>query len=380
MTYVDGFTAPGFEAVAEAFRRNFAERGEVGAAFAAYRDGELVVDLWGGTADPETGRGWESDTVQLLFSGTKGLTAACVLLLAERGLIELDAPLARYWPEFAAAGKAAITVADVMSHQARLPGVQEDFSDADMLDQATMAGLLAAQAPASDPRASFTYHAITYGWLADELVRRVDGRPISEFFATEFAKPLELEVWIGLPDEHHHRAATTVAGPDVLGALDEVAERDPLRVLTRNPLLTHDAPTVWNSAEFRRAGLAAVGAHGTARAMARFYALLAGGGELNGVRLLDASTVEFGRRERRRGIEPLWDSPIAYATGFELQTELALLGPAADAFGHGGAGGSRHAAWPGHRVGFSYAMNQIRADRPDRRPLDLLDALYDGLS
>lgn len=377
MTHIDGFTAPGFEAVADAFRRNFTDRGEVGAAFAAYRDGALVVDLWGGVADPATGHRWESDTVQLIFSGTKGLTAACVLLLVERGVVDLDAPLARYWPAFGAAGKAAITVADVLSHQARLPGVQEAFTDEDMLDQATMAGLLAAQAPADDPRAAFMYHAITYGWLADELVRRVDGRSISEFFATEFAKPLDLDVWIGLPDELHHRAATTVPGPDVLAVPDET--RDPLRQLTRNPLLTPDSPAFWNSAEFRRAGLAAVGAHGTARAMARFYALLARGGELDGARLLDASTVDLGRRERRRGIEPMWDNPMAYGTGFELQTELALFGPAADAFGHGGAGGSRHAAWPESRVGFSYAMNEIRADQPDRRPLDLLDALHDAL-
>ncbi len=377
MTDIDGFTASGFEAVAYAFRRNFTDRGEVGAAFAAYRDGALVVDLWGGVADPATGRRWESDTVQLIFSGTKGLAAACVLHLVERGVVDLDAPLAHYWPEFGAAGKQAVTVTDVLSHQARLPGVREHFTDEDMLDQVTMAGLLAAQAQASDPRAAFMYHALTYGWLVDELVRRVDGRSVGEYFAAEFAKPLDLDLWIGLPDEHHHRAATTVAGPGVLAAPEATA--DELPHLTRGRLLTPDSPRFWNSAEFRRAGLASVGAHGTARALARFYALLARGGELDGVRLLDASTVELGRRERRRGIEPMWQNPMAYGAGFELQTELALFGPAADAFGHGGAGGSRHAAWPGSRVGFSYAMNQIRGDEPDLRPLDLLDALHDAV-
>jgi CubicO group peptidase (beta-lactamase class C family) len=373
-----GFTATGFEAVAEAFHRNFTELGEVGAAFAAYRNGKLAVDLWGGVADPATGRPWQADTLQLIFSGTKGLTAACVLLLVERGLLDLGAPAARYWPEFGAAGKEMITVADIMSHQSRLPGVRERFTTDDMLDQKTMAGLLAAQAPETDPRAEFIYHALTYGWLAAELVQRVDGRDIGEFFADEFARTLGLDVWIGLPDEQHHRASVMLAGPGVL--IDPVPDStDPLRVLTHNPLLVVGAPAIWNSAEFRRAGLAAVGAYATTRSMARFYACLAAGGELDGVRVLATSTVELGRRERRRGVSPLWGSPFAYATGFELNIELATFGPAPEAFGHAGAGGSRHGAWPGNRVGFSYAMNEARATFPDGRPLSLLAALYEAL-
>jgi CubicO group peptidase (beta-lactamase class C family) len=375
MGIIDGFTAPGFEAVSRAFEHNLTDRGEVGAAFAAYHDDQLVVDLWGGLADPATGRPWAADTVQLLFSGTKGLVAAVVLLLVERGLIDLDAPMARYWPEFGAAGKAAITVAEVMSHQARLPGLQAEVTREDALDHRAMAALLAAQASVDDPRAGFMYHSLSFGWLVGELVHRVAGRAIGEVFAAEFAEPLGLEVWIGLPDKHHHRAATTLAGPGLIPDPDAPAPEDPLRRLASSPFMADGAPAFWNSAAYRRAGVVAAGAHGTARAMARFYACLARGGELDGVRVLQESTVELGRRERRRGIEPLWGSPIAYATGFELQTPLAGFGPAADAFGHAGAGGSRHAAWPGQRVGFSYAMNQLRVP-PDRRPLDLLDALH----
>lgn len=194
---ISGWTATGFENVATAFERNFTERQEVGAGFAAYRDGQLVVDLWGG-------RDWREDTIQLIFSGTKGLASACVLLLVERGVVALDAPLSKYWPSFAAAGKDAITVAEVLSHQARLPGT--DFSKVDLLDHDAVAAQLAAQAPSDDPRAAYMYHATTWGWLVDELVRRTDGRPLGVFFAEEFAAPLGLEVWIGLPKPLHARA------------------------------------------------------------------------------------------------------------------------------------------------------------------------------
>lgn len=369
---MDGFVAPGFEGVAAAFERNFAQRGEVGAAFAAYHAGRPVVDLWGGAADRETGRGWQPDTLQLVFSGTKGFAAACVLLLVERGRLDLDAPVARYWPEFAQAGKAGITVTEVLSHQCRLPGVLLPFTTADLLDHDVMAGMLAAQAPSDDPRADFTYHALTYGWLVDELVRRVDGRTVGEMFDEEFAGPLGLELWIGLPDELHHRTSTTGAGPDLL-ATNEPA--DEYGRLVRNPLVAPGAPEIWNSPAFRRAGLASVGAHGTARSIARFYACLAGDGTLDGVRLLAPETVRLGRRVRRRGTDSAAGTPMAYGAGFELYTELGLLGPATDVFGHAGAGGSRHGAWPADRIGFSYAMNEIRGDFPDRRPLSLLAAL-----
>ena len=362
-----GWTADGFENVVDAFAANFTEQGELGAAFAAYRDGELVVDLWGGRADGDTGEPWRQDTIQLIFSGTKGLASACVLLLVERGLVDLDRPLAFYWPEFAAAGKGAITVAEVLSHQARLPGA--DFSQVDILDHDAVASLLAAQAPAEDPRAAFMYHAITWGWLVDELVRRTDGRPPGLFFAEEFAQPLDLEVWIGLPSELHAKASTMVAAD---GVLADAEETDPLRQLTRNPLLVPGAEKIWNSPGYRGAGLAAVGGFATARGMARFYASLLG--EVDGVRVLKPETVDRGRRELRRGIEPLWGSEMAYAAGFELHTSAANLGAPANAFGHAGAGGSRHGAWPEQGLAFSYLMNEVRLG-PDPRPLTLLDAL-----
>lgn len=363
---ISGWTADGFGAVAAAFERNFTERGERGAGFAAYRDGQLVVDLWGGQARPDTA--WVEDTVQLIFSGTKGLAAAAVLLLVERGVVALEAPLSKYWPEFGAAGKEAITVAEVLSHQARLPGT--DFSKVDLLDHDAVAAQLAAQAPSDDPRAAFMYHATTWGWLLDELVRRTDGRSMGAFFADEFATPLGLEVWIGLPEALHPRASTMVAAD---GVLADPVEVDPLRQLLRNPLLVPSADEIWNSAEYRSAGLAAVGAFATARGMARFYASLLG--EVDGVRVVRPETVELGRREIRRGIEPFWGSEMAYGAGFELKTAAAHLGAPADTFGHAGAGGSRHGAWPSRGISFSYLMSEVRVAAPDERPLDLLAAL-----
>ncbi|WP_350275425.1 serine hydrolase domain-containing protein [Kribbella sp. HUAS MG21] len=361
------WTAAGYEQVAEAFERNFAERGEAGAAFAAYHRGELVVDLWGGTADPKTGRAWDRDTVHLMFSGTKGLTSACVLLLVQRGQLAPDDPVSRYWPEFGAQGKDKITVAEVLSHQARLPWVDAGY--ADLFDHDAMAAHLAGQAPATEPGAAFLYHPVTWGWLLDELVRRIDGRTVGQFFADEFAVPLGLEVWIGLPENLHWRAATMVAP-------DGVLVDGPWTALYRpNPLWVPGAEKIWNSAEYRSAGFPAVGGYATARGMARFYASLLG--EVDGVRVLTPQTVELGRRELRRGTEPNWGTPMVYGAGFELQAGDGRMGDAPDAFGHAGAGGSRHGGWPGRETAYSYLMNQVRVG-PDARPNTLLDALSRG--
>ncbi|HZE39220.1 MAG TPA: serine hydrolase domain-containing protein [Stackebrandtia sp.] len=375
MSTIDGRVADGYEAVAEQFARNFTERGDLGAAFAAYRDGQLVVDLWGGVADPDTGAPWTRDTLALVFSGTKGLSAAAVLWLVERGSLDLDAPVARYWPAFAANGKGDITVSDVMTHRSRLSGIPGPHRIEDLYDHDAMAARLAAAAPAAGERAGFTYHAITFGWLVDELVRRVDGRTLPGLFAAEFAAPLGLDTHIGLGDDEHHRVATMTALPGALADVDVATEPDRLAALNRNPLTATDAVPIWNSAAYRRAGSAAVGAYSTARSMARFYGCLSRGGEIDGVRVLRESTVEAGRRERVRGVEPLWNSPLAYATGFDLNTELERYGRCADAFGHPGFGGSIHAAWPRRRVGLSFCVNQVRVEAGEPRSRAVIDAL-----
>ncbi len=214
---------PGFELVAEEFERNFGERGEHGAAFAAVADGELVVDLWGGTADQTRGAPWREDTVCLVFSGAKGLVATCLLLLIERGKLELDAPLSRYWPQF---GNERVLVRHAVSHTAGLPGIRAPVALLDLLDYERMTSLLEAEEPYWEPGTRLAYHALTFGWLCGELVRRIDGRTVGTFFAGEVAGPLGLELWLGLPDEVEPRVARLRRAPDYRPSWGD--EADPL--------------------------------------------------------------------------------------------------------------------------------------------------------
>ncbi len=202
---VYGFVKPGYAGVAEAFADNLRNGREIGAAFAAYRGPEPLVDLWGGLADHANGRRWDKDTLQLIFSGTKGMVAICVMMLIDRGLVELDAPVSRYWPAF---GKPDVLVRDIVSHTARLPGLMTPLSQKDILDDRYIGKLLETQDVFTDPRAAYTYHGLTYGWLCGELVRHVDGRSIGKFFAEEVATPLGLEFWIGLPEREEPRVST----------------------------------------------------------------------------------------------------------------------------------------------------------------------------
>ena len=379
-----GFVASGFEQVRKEFDRNFVERGDIGAAFAATRDGEVVVDLWGGVSDEAESTPWDRDTAAVIFSGTKGLVATCLLLLVEHGEIDLDAPVAKYWPEFAQGGKAVITVADAASHRARLPGIRTPLDESDLTDDRKMARLLAEQKQEDDPRAALAYHALTYGWLCGELVRRVTGLSIGQFFAHEIARPLGLDVWIGLPSFLESRVATLCYAP-AWGSqpqLDEtqLAVDGLLQSVWGNPPLFPRDHNPWNTQRFHSCEIPGVNGIGTARSLARLYGCLACGGEIDGVRLLSEPTLRRGTTELCRFQDPFVDEPMAYAVGFELQTELERYGPPQDAFGSAGAGGSVHGAWPSTRVGFSYVMNQMRDDpMSDSRSRVLLRALNDAV-
>jgi CubicO group peptidase (beta-lactamase class C family) len=381
-----GYVKPGFERVAEEFERNFSQRHDVGAAFAACIDGEPVVDLWGGLADPTPAQApWRQDTLQLIFSGTKGLVAACVLMLVDRGQLALEDAVCKHWPEFAAHGKSEITVAEVVSHRARLPGVRTTLRESDLTDDVRLAALLATQAPESDPRAGSVYHALTYGWLCGELVRRIDGRSLGRFFAEELAGPLELELWIGLPEAHESRVATLVYADnweaDSSFGEEDFADDSLLASVYGNPPILTAGRMPWNTRAFHAAEIPASNAIGSARSIARLYSCLACGGALADTRLMRPETVALGRRELSRFVEPLSPSeePVAYGVGFQLQAEPSSCGPPAVTFGHPGAGGSVHGAAPEWRLGFSYGMNQMRPDDPDPRSRALLDALFAAL-
>jgi CubicO group peptidase (beta-lactamase class C family) len=363
--------APGFEPVAEAFEANFAERGELGAAFAAEVDGEPVVDLWGGFADRSTSSLWRRDTLQLIFSGTKALVAICLLKLIDRGRLDLEAPVCEYWPEFAAAGKEEVTVRQVVSHTARLPGIVEPLSVAEVTDDRRMAELLAAQPQLKDPRAIHVYHALTYGWLCGELIRRIDGRSVGRFFAEEVADPLDLEIYIGLPEELEPRVSRLelAEGWNARGLFDGSSEDELLNAVWANPVTFAGSELPWNSPSYHRAEIPGAGGIGTARSIARLYGILD--------KVLSPEALALGASELERRRDPLLDEPQRFGVGFELQTELGMFGPPAKAFGHTGAGGSVHGRWPSHNVGFSYAMNLMHDDFPegDPRPKALLEAL-----
>jgi CubicO group peptidase (beta-lactamase class C family) len=364
----DGYVAPGFGPVADEFSRNFTARGDLGAAFAVMRDDEVLVDLWGGIADRATARPWTADTLQILFSGTKGLVAACLLLLMERGQLTLEAPVARYWPEFAAAGKADVPVRDLVSHAVGLPGLEVPVTWREATDARRMAELVAAQPRSRDPRATRTYHAVTFGWLCGELVRRVDGRGIGQFFAEEIALPLGLELWIGLPADLEARVSVVELAPTWTSVADERLALDSLRRAVENPPRYQPESFPWNEPDWHAAEVPSSNGIGTARSVARFYASLD--------QLLSPATVRLGSTVLSSRHDPLMDRVTSFGVGFQLQTDTLALGPEPGAFGHGGAGGSVHGRWPRQRLGFSYAMNQLRDDPGDMRAAALLSALY----
>lgn len=345
--------AAGFEPVSEEF---FSTLGEGGAAFAAVLDGEPVVDVWGGDV--------ERDTLYLVFSGTKGLVAVCILLLVERGELDLEAPVARYWPEF---DKPDVLVRHVVSHTAGLPGLRRGIVLADLLDGRRFAAELAVEPLFWEPGTRLAYHAFSYGAMCDELIRRVDGRSTGQFFAQEVAAPLGLELWIGLPPEHEPRVARLHRADGYGPTAPD--EPEPLLRVLYGDLLTGEL--VWNDPAVHQAEIPAANAIGTARSIARLY------GGLESV--LSEETVRLGRTELARDLCAITRRPYAFGVGFELQTELRSFGPAASAFGHTGSGGSVHGAWPDDRVGFSYAISELRAEAEDDRARRVLAALAQAL-
>lgn len=355
---VDGEVAAGFEPVLEALADTIGDEG--GAAFAATVDGRPVVDLWGGL-------GFGRETIQLVFSGSKGLVAVCMLLLLERGALELDAPARRYWPELTA----GVTVGQIVSHAAGLPGLRDGFTAGDLLDGAGMRERVAVETPFWEPGTTLAYHALTFGWLCDGLVRRVDGRGVGRLFADEVAGPLDLELWIGLPPREEPRVAPLVPAPDY--GITYVGDG-------HEPLLAavfggSSLGFPWNDSAYRRAEIPAANAIGSARSIARLYGCLARGGEIDGVRILAEETVRLGASELSRGTCAITRRPYAFGAGFELQTALGTLGPPADAFGHTGSGGSSHGCWPAQRVGFSYATTELLPEARDDRARRVLAAL-----
>ncbi|HUS42348.1 MAG TPA: serine hydrolase domain-containing protein [Ilumatobacteraceae bacterium] len=380
MTQINGTVADGFGAVADAFERNFRDHGELGAAFSLYVDGEAKADLWAGVADDETGREWAADTLQLVFSTTKGATAICVARLVESGRLSYDDTVATHWPEFAASGKGDITIRQVMSHQAGLPYVDAQLTFDDLMAVDPVVVALAEQAPIWQPGSKHGYHAVTYGWLAGELVRRVDGRRIGRYFAEEVAAPLGLEFWIGLPESEEPRVARLVRPPEpddpnVRALLAQFIGPGTLlhKTFTVNGILDQAGDDAFNSRPVHATEMPAANGITTARSLARMYGATVA--PVDGIRLLAAETVEKMRACEVDAPDAVLFFPSRFGMGMMLHGSLTpMLGPTS--FGHAGAGGSLGYADVDAAVGYGYVMNQMSSGiAGDPRTVTLNDAV-----
>ena len=376
-----------FENVRRVFEEKLENGGEVGAAIAFTLNGESVVDLWGGyyasenegegTQNPrvqDARREWERDTIVNTYSTTKGMTAICAHRLVEQGLLDLDAPVVQYWPEFAAGGKQDVPVRWLLSHQSGLPAIRKTMPPESLFDWDAMCGALAEQEPWWKPGTQHGYHPVTFGFLVGELIRRVDGRSVGQMFREDIAQPLEAEFHIGFGAELDDRVSNMIGGiapakpkdgkpaVKIKGPMGDFMRdmADPTTMVGaafNNPRMT---PNTVNSREWRAAEVPAANGHGTARALSRIYGALAHGGEIDGVRILEEPSIVRARTEEVSGPDAtLFQMPMRYGLGFMLRSDFMPLSPSPNAFGHPGAGGSIGMADPDAGVGFGYVMNKM---------------------
>ena len=350
-----------FEAVREAFAALFDDPQERGAALCIQVGGETVIDLWAGTADKDGRQAWHGDTIANLFSCTKTFTAVTALQLVDEGKLALDAPVARYWPEFAQAGKEGVTVRQLLSHRAGLPAIRAPLPAEALYDWQTMVAALAAERPWWTPGTEHGYAAITYGWLVGELIRRVDGREPGDSIVARTARPLQLDFHVGLQDEEFHRVAHIARGKGNPG--DEAAQRllkvtmsDPQALSTRAFTNPPAILTSTNKPEWRRMHQPAANGHGNARSLAGFYA-----GLLDG-QLLEPELLAELTREHSLGQDRTLLTQTRFGLGCMLDQPTvanATFGLGAKAFGHPGAGGSVGFADPEYDVAFGFVTNTL---------------------
>jgi CubicO group peptidase (beta-lactamase class C family) len=394
-----GYATPGFEGVREAFARVIAAH-PGGCAAALYAGGEEVLHLWGGRS-AATGQPFTGESLVMTASVTKGVTSLCAMMLADRGQLDIDAPVAEYWPEFAAAGKGGIPVRWLLTHQAGLPVFDPAaaIGPADMLDWQKITGILAAQEPLWEPGTLTGYHAVTFGYLVGEVIRRVSGQTVGQFLQAEAAGPVGAEFWIGLPAEQEHRVLPSVPPPGPAPAAPDLprlyAERgiDPESPLAHAMLApprggaAGPGDPVWNTRGFHAAEIPAVNGIGTARGLARLFAACTG--ELDGVRLLSPGTVAAARAPQTDAVPTapeftvLTGTPPRFGLGFQLPSPplVTMLGPGC--FGCTGAGGRLAFAYPERTVAFAFTCDTMLwngLDAPDPRWAPLLTEISRALA
>ena len=376
---IHGTVDPRFERVREVFAQNFRERDEVGAAMALTVDGQPVVDLWAGWADQARTRPWERNTIVNVYSTTKGMTALCLHQLVEQGRVDLDAPVAKYWPEFAQAEKETIPVCALLGHRSGLAAVKALLPAEALYEWDAMVTALAAQTPWWPPGTNHGYHAVTFGWLVGEVVRRVSGKSLGTYFREAIAEPLGMDFHIGLADVEHHRVAemSTIGLPDPNSdgvQLAMLMMSDPEGLSARafmNPPALGRGPNV---PEWRRAEIPGANGHGDARSLARVYGALGRGGATGGVHVLSPASIARCHTELSHGPDLVLGVSTRFGHGFMLPQDRpdARIGAGKRVFGHPGAGGSLGFADPDARIGFGYVMNRMG-------PHILLDPRADAL-
>jgi len=383
---VHGWCEPGFGRVRDALSEILAGGEEIGAALAVCVDGHRVVDLWAGYADAARTRPWDRDTIVNLYSVGKAVTAVCALRLVEAGRLDLDAPVARYWPEFAQAGKAQIPVRYLLTHQAALPAIARPLPSGAWSHWDVMTAALAAQAPWWEPGTGHGYHVNTQGFLVGEVVRRITGKTLGTYLREAVTGPAGVDFFIGLGPELEGRCA------DVLPQQATPEGEELRRQLSVNPASLSGLPLmrvnayrnppevsgtgVVNTRPWRAAEVPSKNGHGNARAVARLYSALAGDGELGGVHVLSPEMIARATEQQVYGDDIVLQRPTRFGLGFQLTMAERPLGPSSRAFGHFGAGGSLGFADPDARVAFGYAMNQGRGGWQHKHVRHLIDLVY----
>ncbi len=373
---IDGFVRDRFAAVRAMFENNLASGADVGASFAATVNGEMVVDLWGGWADEARTRPWEKDTIVNVYSTTKTMTALCALILADRGDLDFDAPVARYWPEFAAAGKEKVKVSHLMAHSAGLSGWKEKITLEDVYDWDKMTSLLAAQAPYWEPGTQSGYHALTQGFLVGEVVRRITGRSLGTFFREEVAEPLGADFHIGLPASEDDRVADLIPPPPG-SAIGDGEQSELVANMSRNPGVNvlETRTRAWRGAE-----IPAGGGTGNARSIAQIHAILANGGEAQGKRFMSEAGCRKALELQIEGTDLILGGPAKFGMGFGLPSAAVPL-PNPNTIFWGGYGGSLVIIDMDARTTIAYAMNKMGATTTgDTRALGMAMAIWQGLA
>ncbi|HEV7157844.1 MAG TPA: serine hydrolase domain-containing protein [Caulobacteraceae bacterium] len=371
MIEVSGVCPDRFERVRAAFGANFAEDLELGARFSIAIEGELIIDLWAGHADRARTLPFAEDTLTAVFSTTKAMAALMMARLVDAGALAYDQPVARVWPEFAAAGKTGVSVGEALSHQAGLAGLRQPMEPARWFDWAFICAELAAMAPLWPPGSASGYHPVTFGYLAGEIFRRVDGRSLAKALAADLAEPFGLDLMIGVPEAEQGRCAA-VQRPPAMPDLGEITEVRRLAFLAK-----WASPGGVSLAQWRGAEIPSVTGHATAPALARMMAIVACGGRLAGRQWLSPATIEALCAERIAGPDLVLPYDLSWAAGLLRNERLGIYGPGQRTVGHSGWGGSCAFADPERRLSGAYVMNrQSAALIGDPRPRRLIDAVY----